>query len=205
MSRETEKEAAAHRNERRRLQILDAATECFRRRGFHAASMAEISKSAGMSVGHIYHYFENKEAIIAALVESKARELADKMDAMRQEQDLLTAMIDKVDEGLAKNSDQALAALKIEVLAEATRNARTLDTLRASDRLALDKMRENVAAVNPALGASPKTVDGRANVVAALFDGIAIRTLLNPDFDREAVLDALRLAIRSLLHAAPTP
>ncbi|MFT4046178.1 MAG: TetR/AcrR family transcriptional regulator [Solimonas sp.] len=165
--------------------------------------MAEISKTAGMSVGHIYHYFENKEAIIRAMVESKSRELVDKMEAMRQRQDLLTAMIEKVDEGMAKNSDHGLAAMKIEVLAEATRNARILDTLRTSDRLALDKMKETVAAASPALAVHPRTIDGRANVMAALFDGIAIRTLVNPDFDREAVLVALRLAIRTLLHAAP--
>jgi TetR/AcrR family transcriptional repressor of uid operon len=202
MSREADK-PASNRNEQRRQQVLDAAAECFRRRGFHAASMAEISKTAGMSVGHIYHYFENKEAIIAAMVESKAQELIAKMDAMRQQQDLLTAMVEKVDEGMAKNADQALAALKIEVLAEATRNARILDTLRASDRLALGKMKENTAAANPALADDPRTVDGRANVIAALFDGIAIRALLNPDFDREAVLEALRLAIRALLHEPP--
>ena len=34
-------------------QVLDAAAACFRRRGFHGASMAEISREAGMSVGHI--------------------------------------------------------------------------------------------------------------------------------------------------------
>ena len=29
----------------------------------------ELAKRAGMSVGHIYHYFANKEAIIEAIVE----------------------------------------------------------------------------------------------------------------------------------------
>ena len=203
MSRETEKTTAQARNELRRQQVLDAAAECFRRRGFHAASIAEISKAAGMSVGHIYHYFENKEAIIGALVESKAQELVDKMEAMRQQQDLLAAMVEKVDEGLAKNIDEAMAAMKIEVLAEATRNPRILDTLRAADRLALDKMRENVAAANARLAADPATVDGRANVLAALFDGIAIRALVNPQFDRAAVLASLRLAVRTLLDSPP--
>src|ERR1700751_4700643 len=54
--------------EARRQQILDAACECVRKAGFHGASMAEIAQAAGLSVGQIYRYFENKEAIIAAIV-----------------------------------------------------------------------------------------------------------------------------------------
>jgi len=203
MAKEMEKDGGASRNERRRQQILAAAAECFCRRGFHAASMAEISKAAGMSVGHIYHYFENKEAIISAMVELKAQELVAKMEAMREQQDLLQAMVDRVDEGLAKNSDAAHAAMKIEVLAEATRNDGILATVRAADRLAIDKMRENVAAANPLLANRPAVVDGRANVLAAMFDGLAIRGLVNPDFNRAAVLDALRLVTRTLLHEPP--
>ena len=37
----------------RRNQVLDAAAICFRNHGFHGASMAQISKTAGMSPGHI--------------------------------------------------------------------------------------------------------------------------------------------------------
>ena len=58
--------AAAHPDARkgpeaRREQILDAACDCVRRAGFHGASMAEIAQAAGVSVGQIYRYFENKE------------------------------------------------------------------------------------------------------------------------------------------------
>ena len=41
--------------------ILDAAKKCFIEHGFHAASMANIAETAGMSPGLIYRYFENKE------------------------------------------------------------------------------------------------------------------------------------------------
>ena len=58
----------ASRAAARRQQILNAAAQCFREHGFHGASIAQISKTAGMSPGHIYHYSENKEAIIAAIV-----------------------------------------------------------------------------------------------------------------------------------------
>ena len=51
----------------RRSQILDAALVCFAKHGFHQASMHDISAEAGISVGLIYRYFENKEAVIAAI------------------------------------------------------------------------------------------------------------------------------------------
>ena len=51
----------------RREQVLCAAADCFRRKGYHGAGMAEISRTAGMSAGHIYNYFESKEAIIESI------------------------------------------------------------------------------------------------------------------------------------------
>lgn len=191
------------RNEQRRHQILAAAAECFQRRGFHSASMAEISKAAGMSVGHIYHYFENKEAIIRAMVEAKAQEVVDKMDELRRRPDVLAALVEKVDEGMAKQTERASAAMTIEVLAEAARSPGILKTLCDSDRVAMAKMKETLIAASPALGADPRLLDGRTNLIAALFDGLAIRALVNPDFDREGLLAALRLTMQTLLREPP--
>jgi AcrR family transcriptional regulator len=43
--------------ERRRRQILEAAAVCFRRRGFHQATMQEICSEAGISPGALYRFF----------------------------------------------------------------------------------------------------------------------------------------------------
>ncbi|QYU68460.1 TetR/AcrR family transcriptional regulator [Leptolyngbya sp. 15MV] len=53
-------------NDKRRRQILDAALRCFRESGFRGASVSDICKVAGMSPGHLYHYFPSKEAIVAS-------------------------------------------------------------------------------------------------------------------------------------------
>jgi AcrR family transcriptional regulator len=47
--------------------ILEATLRLVSERGFHDAPMALIAKEAGVSAGIIYHYFENKEALIHAL------------------------------------------------------------------------------------------------------------------------------------------
>ena len=64
----TDISAKALRVERRRRQVLDAAQALFKQHGFHSTSMAQIAAEAGMSVGHIYRYFDNKEAVITAIV-----------------------------------------------------------------------------------------------------------------------------------------
>ena len=53
----------------KRNQILDGAKRCFMDAGFDAASMNEITASSGVSKGTLYVYFEDKAAILEALIE----------------------------------------------------------------------------------------------------------------------------------------
>jgi len=53
----------------KRNQILDGAKRCFMDVGFDAASMNEITSSSGVSKGTLYVYFEDKAAILEALIE----------------------------------------------------------------------------------------------------------------------------------------
>ena len=76
-------ETERSRADLRRAQILEAAHECFSREGFHAASMASIAAQADLSVGQIYRYFENKEAVIEAICVSKLEEWSDRVAEVR--------------------------------------------------------------------------------------------------------------------------
>jgi AcrR family transcriptional regulator len=70
----------ASRRERARAQaredILVAAAEVFARRGYAAATLAELAAAAGFAAPSLYRYFESKEQIFASLVELGTRELA---------------------------------------------------------------------------------------------------------------------------------
>jgi AcrR family transcriptional regulator len=59
----------------RRQQILAAARACFTRSGFHATTMQDVIKEAGLSVGAVYRYFQSKEELIAAIVGDVADEI----------------------------------------------------------------------------------------------------------------------------------
>jgi len=55
--------------DQRREQILDAASVVFSERGLVASKIADIARVAGLSHGLVYHYFESKEHVFAALIE----------------------------------------------------------------------------------------------------------------------------------------
>lgn len=52
-----------------REKILASAIIRFKEQGYSGASMRLIAKSAGVSLGNVYRYFENKDALFNAIVE----------------------------------------------------------------------------------------------------------------------------------------
>jgi AcrR family transcriptional regulator len=56
-----------------RAAILDAAREVFREMGFEAATVRDIIRRTGLSVGAFYNYFRSKEEVFDALADDGAR------------------------------------------------------------------------------------------------------------------------------------
>ncbi|TXH36624.1 MAG: TetR/AcrR family transcriptional regulator [Rhodospirillaceae bacterium] len=189
------------RSETRRQQVLEAALACFRQHGFHGASMSEISKTAGMSVGHIYHYFENKEAIIGAIVEQDIADIATIFEEISREDDILTAMIARADHGVECHTDPDAAALFHEIMAEAARNPKVAAIVRRADQIKrqaiMDLIRKGRAARG--LPISAEDLDGRMEILAAIFEGLSARIIRNPAINREATLLVLKGVMERLL------
>ena len=59
----------------RRRQILAAAKRVFAAQGFHATTMAQVARSAGLSYGAVYWYFESKDELFHALMAEEERAL----------------------------------------------------------------------------------------------------------------------------------
>lgn len=60
--------------ERNRRRILEAAAELFAERGLHV-SLDEVAARAGVGVGTVYRRFPNREALVNAVLETRAAEL----------------------------------------------------------------------------------------------------------------------------------
>jgi AcrR family transcriptional regulator len=60
------KKRRGKKGEATQKQVLEAALELFRRRGFEQTTMRAIAERAGLSLGAAYHYFKSKDAILIA-------------------------------------------------------------------------------------------------------------------------------------------
>ena len=56
------------RIDRRRAQILEAASRVFARKGFHRTTVREVAREAGIADGTIYLYFASKQELLLALL-----------------------------------------------------------------------------------------------------------------------------------------
>lgn len=56
------------RAEETRSRILEAAQNCFSRKGYDAASVSDICREAGITKGAFYYHFETKQALFLELL-----------------------------------------------------------------------------------------------------------------------------------------
>ena len=63
------------RAQRSRQKILDAAHALLKAHGAHALTTVAIAEASGMSVGALYRFFPNKEAVICHLYEEKLAQI----------------------------------------------------------------------------------------------------------------------------------
>jgi len=61
-----------------RIKILHAATRLFGRKGYHASTIENITRAAGISRGALYWHFSSKSEVLAAVVERLQREYLDR-------------------------------------------------------------------------------------------------------------------------------
>ena len=64
--------------EQREAEILDSIRTIFVTKGFDGASMQDLARAAGMSVGNFYRYFPSKAAMVQAIVRRDLAEVEQK-------------------------------------------------------------------------------------------------------------------------------
>src|SRR6187200_949866 len=154
----------------RRCQILDAALVCFAKRGFHQASMHDISAEAGISVGLIYRYFENKDAVISAMADRHKKEISEVLERARQAPSLLESLEILFTAHCCEDAPQVVSAFVVDLYAEASRNPHVADLVRDVLDTAMDGVTDLIARAPEGQNAGN---DLRPEVLAELIFAVA--------------------------------
>jgi AcrR family transcriptional regulator len=114
----------------RRRQILEAACRCFARRGFRETAMLDICREANLSIGTIYRYFPDKEALILSVADLVCRrdllalkEVASDLDGARD----VHERAKKLENDLQKLEPRWLSRLRIDLWTESLHNPAVRD------------------------------------------------------------------------------
>ena len=165
----------------RHTQILDAALVCFAKRGFHQASMHDISAEAGISVGLIYRYFENKDAVISAMADRHKTEIHEVLERAQQAPTLLESLEILFTAHCCEDAPQLVSAFVVDLYAEASRNPRVADLVRDVLQTAMDGVTDLIArspeAASAADGLKPHEL---AELIFAVSRGMLMRDVLQP-------------------------
>lgn len=176
--------------------IIAAARSCIARKGFHAASVADISAMAGISVAGLYQHFPSKEALILAVAEAEMQasmamvaQLAAPGPFTERLRQVLAAIVDE-----ARREDAL--SLQLEIAAEALRNPRLAAMLRAAQCRVIDALAAALAdaqaagEIDPALDAA-----GLAGLLDVFADGLFAHVALGIG-DGAGAADALLHMLR---------
>lgn len=185
---------------RRRQQIVMGARACFLRKGFHAATTAEISSEAGVSVANLYQYFPAKDDLVKALIEDDLAEdlaliaMVDSSDTLRDGLGQLALLIG------SEPTFVESSRLKLEIIAEAARNADIAAVVEAADARMLEALvnllrrRQLAGEVRPEVD-----LETNAKLILALYDGLYGRIAFVPDGAQELTRAAGQMIIDAIV------
>ena len=184
--------AGKHQRHSRRNQILDAAQRCFKKQGFHKTTLRDIAQEFGMSAGHIYNYFSNKEAIIEALVELRTQEFLPPEERMDKE---LGQVVDAY-----LNLDNT--SLSIAIMNEALINPKVYEIVVA----AASKVRNHIVeaqllAMKEERRYAPpyEVIESRCMTIRAMLEGLRLAHIFTPEMDVPLVREMAIKRIKQII------
>jgi AcrR family transcriptional regulator len=198
---------AATRADAQRDRILCAAFSCFIEHGFHAASMASIAEAAQMSAGLIYRYFENKSAIVLAIVERQLEGKRHMIRAMQSTEQLVDNLVRAFEEWRSRGNggmgNGAMSvALILEMTAEATRNPQMAEALHRADALTHAEFEDWLCRPRSqgGVGMSKDVAARRAASIRLVIEGLLIRAAREPELKSDTLREVLEDVLTPLLE-----
>jgi len=186
--------------QRRRLaEIADAAARVFLAKGFHGASMQDVAREAGVSMGLLYRYYEDKAALIAAAATIDRAPLLAEIATLGEVADPVAGLEALLLTIVEATLEPGYVDLVTEIAAEACRNPRVAAVLQ-EDELELHK--GLIAALSRHQTAGRLRADADLPSFAMLYltlaDALALRLRFEPDQPLAPLISAFAPSIRAL-------
>lgn len=196
------KVSSAHMDARR-SQILDAAMVCFAAHGIRETTIKRICDQAQLSPGAVYRYFDNKQAILAAvyarsMLENRgfSDQIASSADPLQTIRALVRGMVGFIGDPQLQQEHH----LSLRVHAEGLSDPEVAKSYTAIHR-------DVIAQVSPLLrdlqaqGRIPATLDVEYFmwVLLSAYQGLRVHALLDPSLDLERFGDALLMMVDASL------
>jgi AcrR family transcriptional regulator len=186
--------------ERRRAQtrrhLLDAAALVFARKGFHAATIDEVARTAGFTKGAVYSNFDSKEDLFFALVDDRIeRQFSIVSEVLatgaHDRTSQLPLMRDLFRSG-AVFADDDWEMLHLEFVLYAKRNPAAAEKLAARAAHEREFVARLIEEEHANFGLTPAfPVDQLAELSLALFGGLSVHRLIDPRSVTEETLDTV--------------
>ena len=173
-----------------RSRLLDAAIVVIERRGIASASVEEITEEAGFSRGAFYSNFEDKDALVLALLERGTDEAAAAIDELRDRYPDPDEYVRAIQQHLASTrrwNGRHEPSIAADLMLFALRSPTARPLLRARLQRARAASLSAVEYIAEARGLAP--ADNRATIadmIGAIELGFDIFALIDPDFDANA-------------------
>ena len=185
-------------------QILDGARACFISRGFHGTSVSEISSAAGVSTANIYQYFENKDALILALIADDLKHELELILRISQSDMHFASFQEAFRDGFIGKAAVNAAVMRCEVLAEAARNPAIAQLVRVNEAKAMAAVTAAITrAQEEGLVDASLDADSCAEMIALVIDGLQRRLTFAPESGEVLLRDFVTFLVRTL--NIPTP
>ena len=187
--------------EKTRENILQEAIVEFVQQGLAGARVDAIAERIHTSKRMIYYYFDSKEAIIMAFVDLEAEHVTTQLRELESKDDPLQSMIDEAPRHIDENLDPHFFQLPMEMFAEAARNPKIAEAMRAADVSAMERFRPLIKRERErrGLAVDDALLDGRIDTLVSLFHGLPIRALHRPHLNRDSLIEGYRVALKALL------
>ncbi|MHA4837700.1 TetR/AcrR family transcriptional regulator [Sphingopyxis sp. MSC1_008] len=188
------------KHEEKRREILGAAERCFVRDGLQGASVSSICAEAGISPGHLYHYFSSKEAIISAMIEVRLAEAAARFAKLAEGADVLDTLFGEM------TVSRSGPPLLLEALAEANRSPTMAKALQDHTK-GVHSLLAELLEKGQAAGAIDPGLDRNitASLIISIIDGSKTLCLRDPKLDVKQATKALQTMIIRYLAPPPDP